>query len=114
MNKNFKHTRELYFCEFQRGQDNASIKMAKNYSRLSLKLLLSKFLLPGAVYCPQSVTEDGFEMHIGVNHLGHFLFTCLLLPRIIRSAPARIVTVSSVGNYVGKVLYLYNLEKCNV
>ena len=80
--------------------------MAKHYSRLSLKVLPSTVLLPGAVFCPQSTTEDGFEMHIGVNHLGHFLFTCLLLPRIIRSAPARIVTVSGSISYIGKTLYI--------
>lgn len=38
-------------------------------------------------------TEDGFEMHFGVNHLGHFLLVNLLLPHL--AAPARIVFVSS-------------------
>jgi succinate-acetate transporter protein len=88
--------------------------MAKHYSILFLKVLPSTVLLPGAVYCPQSTTEDGFEMHIGVNHLGHFLFTFLLFPLIIRSAPSRIVTVASVNNYFGKALCLYHLETCNV
>jgi NAD(P)-dependent dehydrogenase (short-subunit alcohol dehydrogenase family) len=72
-----------------------------------MKLLLSTVLFPGALFCQQSTTEDGFEMQIGVNHLDHFLFTCLLLPRIIRSAPARIVTVASVCNYFGKNMYLF-------
>lgn len=49
----------------------------------------------GVCGCPQGLTEDGYEIQLATNHLGHFLLTLLLLPRIIRSGPARIINVSS-------------------
>ncbi|TNN40215.1 Retinol dehydrogenase 12 [Liparis tanakae] len=63
----------------------------------------------GVMVCPYGKTADGFEMQIGVNHFGHFLLTNLLIDLIKRSAPARIVTVSSMAHSWGSI----NLEDIN-
>lgn len=56
-----------------------------------LHLLVNNAGLAGA----RGLSASGFEMAFGVNHMGHFLLTSLLLDRIRASAPARIVTVAS-------------------
>lgn len=49
----------------------------------------------GAVYSSRQVTEDGIELTWAVNHLAPFLLTTLLLDRLQKNAPARIITTSS-------------------
>jgi NAD(P)-dependent dehydrogenase (short-subunit alcohol dehydrogenase family) len=51
----------------------------------------------------RQTTEDGFETTFGVNHLGTFLLTRELLPILERSAPSRVVVVSSGLHYRGKI-----------
>ncbi|MYR40915.1 oxidoreductase [Streptomyces sp. SID5910] len=57
----------------------------------------------GVMALPYGTTADGFETHFGVNHLGHFALTGLLLPALLAAPGARIVTVSSLAHALADI-----------
>lgn len=57
----------------------------------------------GLMAVDKSITENGFETHIGVNHLGHFALTALLVGLLASAPAARVVNVSSMAHRNGKV-----------
>ncbi|WP_419994753.1 oxidoreductase [Streptomyces boninensis] len=65
-----------------------------------LDLLLNN---AGVMAVPYGETADGFETQIGVNHLGHFALTGLLLPRLQAADRARVVSVSSLMHFASQV-----------
>jgi len=58
----------------------------------------------GVMGIPEQKTVDGFEMQFGVDHLGHFALTALLMPALLRSDAARIVTVTSTAHHMGRAV----------
>jgi NAD(P)-dependent dehydrogenase (short-subunit alcohol dehydrogenase family) len=83
--------------------DFSSIKaFADAYTKqfTTLDLLINN---AGVMVPPYSKTKDGFELQMGTNHLGHFLLTGLLLPLLMKSKGARIVTVSSSAHHLGNI-----------
>lgn len=66
-----------------------------------------------AIMVPKQKTRDGFEMHIGTNHLGHFALTGLLLDRLAAAGSSRIVNTASLAHRLTPGLDLddLNLDK---
>jgi NAD(P)-dependent dehydrogenase (short-subunit alcohol dehydrogenase family) len=58
----------------------------------------------GLMATPQRRTEDGYEMQLGVNHLGHWTLTALLMPALLAAPAARVVTVTSTAHHIGMPL----------
>lgn len=66
----------------------------------------------GVMMCPQETTEDGFELQLQSNYIGHFLLTLLLLPKMQSSGPGcRIVNVSSYLHIYGTIHNDLNLKE---
>ncbi len=59
----------------------------------------------GLMATPKQRTAQGFEMQLGVNHLGHFALTGFLLPLLLRTPGSRVVTVSSNGHRPGRIRF---------
>ncbi len=70
----------------------------QDYEKLDILMLNA-----GIMALPRKVTEDGFEQQFGVNHLAHFALTGLLLPLLEASPEARVVAVTSIASFMGKL-----------
>jgi NAD(P)-dependent dehydrogenase (short-subunit alcohol dehydrogenase family) len=73
-------------------------KLSAEERRLDLLLNNAGVMMP-----PYGRTADGFETQLGTNHLGHFALTGLLLPRLRTTPSARVVSVSSLAHFWGRI-----------
>ncbi len=58
----------------------------------------------GVMGIPEGRTADGFETQFGVNHLGHWSLTALLMPALLRADAARVVSVTSTAHHMGRAV----------
>lgn len=78
---------------------DAATRLLAEHARLDLLVNNA-----GVMATPFRTTEDGFELQLGVNHLGHWALTALLLPALLRAPAARVVSVTSTAHHGGSVL----------
>ena len=81
----------------------ASVREAARTFLSDPRPLHGLILNAGIMATPMGRTVDGFEQQFGVDHLGHFLLARDLMPRLVESAPARVVVLSSAGHRMGDV-----------
>jgi NAD(P)-dependent dehydrogenase (short-subunit alcohol dehydrogenase family) len=91
---------EMMLCDLG---NQASIRQfvkdfTSKYSSLKVLVNNAGVILPG-----RHETADGYELQFGVNHLGHFLLTNLLLDTLVESSPSRIINVASGAHKAGKI-----------
>ena len=78
--------------------DDFAEKYLNKYDQLDLLINNAGVMMP-----PYTLTDDGFELQLAANHLGHFKLTGLLLPTIEKTPNSRIVTLSSNAHKTGKI-----------
>lgn len=78
--------------------DLNSVRSAANNllaQKLAIDVLINN---AGVMACPFEKTAQGFEMQFGSNHLGHFLFTCLIAPLLKGKTGSRVICLSSAAH----------------
>lgn len=86
--------------------DLSSLKSVKEFADNFFKEFDRLDLLinnAGVMMCPYSQTEDGFEIQMGTNHLGHFALTGLLMPLLMKTKDSSIVNTSSLAHRQGNI-----------
>ncbi|KAL2095372.1 hypothetical protein ACEWY4_010091 [Coilia grayii] len=84
--------------------DLASLQAVRTFAQTFLKTESGlDLLINNAGLVADGRTEDGFGIEFGVNHLGHFLLTCLLLDRLKEAPQGRVVTLSSMAHRWGNI-----------
>ncbi|CAL8360175.1 unnamed protein product [Merluccius merluccius] len=91
---------EVVFMQLDLGSLKSVRAFAETFLKTEPRLDL---LINNAGVMGSGHTEDGFGVAFGVNHLGHFLLTTLLLERLQQCGPSRVVTVSALLHRLGAV-----------
>ena len=78
----------------------------EKYERLDI-LVNNAGLNASSGYAGPKTTKQGYDICMGVNYLGHFMLTVLLLPKLMKSDDARVVALSSVTTWFGSNKYHY-------
>ena len=82
--------------------ESVNAAAAKLHAEERLDVLINN---AGVMMPPRTLTDDGFELQFGVNHLGHFALTGYLLPKLLAAPKGRIVNVSSLAHRQGRINY---------
>lgn len=91
----------IHFLELNLGSLSSVREFSKKFHDLETRL--DVLVNNAGLMSPEVRTEDGFEMNMGVNHLGHFLLTNLLLDLLKKSAPSRVVVIASEAHRMGSI-----------
>lgn len=79
----------------QRSIRTAAAEVGKKFSQLDVLINNA-----GIMAMPETLTEDGYESQFGVNHLGHWSLTALLMDSLRAADAARVVTVTSTAHHL--------------
>ncbi|MDJ0979533.1 MAG: oxidoreductase [Erythrobacter sp.] len=82
--------------------DGASIRAAAKEAGERFGAIYGLINNAGVMQTPRQKTKDGFEMQLGTNHLGHFLWTALMIGQV-DGRGGRVVTVSSIAHKFGRI-----------